>query len=446
MRTTLRLLAIHSLVLMLAGAASARTRPHYGGTLRVEHSGSTDSAASVAFVIETMTSVDRFGRVQPLLAERWEEQSGGRRWQFWLRANVRFNDGKALTGADVAQVLGPKQGAPWRSVRASGSTVIFECDDRQTLLPALVSLPQYAISKTDSSGSLIGTGPLRQVSLSGGTTKLTAFDDYWQGRPYVDAVEIGVGRGVRDQWMDLSVARADVVEVPSEQIRRAQQERMRVLASQNMELIALVPSPSSQLLQDVRMRQAIAVAIDRNALLNVIFQRQGEIAAGILPNWMTGYDFLFATPQDMSLARDLRVQARQSGAITITYESGDGIQQLLADRVVLNARDAGIAMQAVPRRAEIQGDVNLVRISAVSTNPGVALQEITSSILPGSVNVAESDMDDLFRNERDLLASYRVIPLLYIPRAFGASARVRNWTLDVNGAPNLTEFWVEDRR
>src|ERR1700756_2207716 len=53
MRTTLRLLAISSLVLMLAAAAGARTRPHYGGTVRVESNGSANSVALAEMVTET---------------------------------------------------------------------------------------------------------------------------------------------------------------------------------------------------------------------------------------------------------------------------------------------------------------------------------------------------------------------------------------------------------
>lgn len=443
MRTTFRLLAISSLVLMLAAAAGARTRPHYGGTVRVE---SKDAADGAAMIAETLTSVDALGRIQPLLAERWETQNGGRRWQFWLRSGVRFHDGSTLSPGDVAQALNFKQGAAWRSVRANGATVIFECDDPQPLLPALVSLPQYAISKTDASGLLIGTGPFRMIGTTGNTTKLTAFDDYWQGRPYVDAVELTRGRGLRDQWMDLSVARANIVEVPAEQIRRAQQERMRTLTSRDMELIALMPSANSQSLQDARMRQAVSAAIDRTSLLNFIFQKQGEVASAILPDWMSGYDFLFSGTQNLVLARDLRGQARQNGTITIAYDPADGIQQLLAERVALNARDAGIAMQPVPRTATAQADLNLMRVTVESPNPGVAFWQTMSAVVSTDPVAGDSDAETLFREERDLLNSYRVIPLLYVPRAFAASQKIRNWTLDANGAPAFMQMWAEERR
>jgi len=451
MRTTLRSLAISSLgltsmvltstVLMLAGVTEARTRPHYGGVVRIESSAAADTTG---LVTETLTLVDASGRIEPLLAEHWEAQNGGRRWQFWLRANVRFHDGTILSATDIAQALSSKPGAPWRSVQANGSMVIFDTDQPQPSLPTLLSFPQYAISKTDSSGSLIGSGPFRLSSVAGNTTKLAAFDDYWQGRPFVDAVELDGGRGLRDQWMDLGVGRADIVEVPAEQIRHAQQERLHALVSRNIELIALVPSATS--IQDVRLRQALSAAIDRTSLLNVIFQKQGEVAAGVLPDWMTGYDFLFSAAQNLALARDLRGQAGQTGTITIAYEAGDGIQQLLAERVVLNARDAGIVMQAVPHNGNGQADLNVVRLALASPNAAIALRQIASAIVPGDNGAADSDPEALYRNERDLLSSYRVIPLLYVPRGFAASQRIRNWTLDTTGTPAVTQMWTEDRR
>jgi MarR-like DNA-binding transcriptional regulator SgrR of sgrS sRNA len=426
---------------MLASVAEARTRPHYGGVVRIESSAAADATG---LVTETLTSVDASGRIEPLLAEHWEAQNGGRRWQFWLRANVRFHDGSVLSATDIAQALSSKPGAPWRSVQANGSTVIFETDQPQPSLPALLSLPQYAISKTDSLGSLIGTGPFRLNGVAGNVTKLAAFDDYWQGRPFVDALELNGGRLVRDQWMDLGVGRTDIVEIPAEQIRHGQQERLRTLVSRDIELVALVPSPNS--LQDVRMRQAISAAVDRTSLLNVIFQRQGEVAAGILPDWMTGYNFLFSAAQNLALARDLRGQAGQTDPVTIAYEAGDGIQQLLAERVALNARDAGSVMQALPHIGSAQADLNVVRLVLVSPNAGVALRQIASAIVPGDTDAVDSDPEALYRDERDLLSSYRVIPLLYVPRGFAASQRIRNWTIDATGTPAVTQMWTEDRR
>ena len=113
---------------------------------------------------------------------------------------------------------------------------------------------------------------------------------------------------------------------------------------------------------------------------------------------------------------------------------------------MLNARDAGIVMQAVPRNGNAQADLNMVRLALLSPNAAVALQQITSSIATGTADPTDADAEALYRNERDLLSSYRVIPLLYVPRGFAASQRIRNWTLDATGAPALTQIWTEDRR
>jgi hypothetical protein len=87
-----------------------------------------------------------------------------------------------------------------------------------------------------------------------------------------------------------------------------------------------------------------------------------------------------------------------------------------------------------------------VRLALASTNAGVALEQIQSSIASGNADLTGEDAEALYRNERDLLSSYRVIPLLYVPRAFAASQRIRNWMPDATGAPALTEIWTEDRR
>ena len=76
---------------------------------------------------------------------------------------------------------------------------------------------------------------------------LTANENCWQGRPFADAIEIRVHRPVRDQWLDLSVGRADVVEVPAEQMRQAQQQRLSVLTSPPVTLLALQVAMSGAL-------------------------------------------------------------------------------------------------------------------------------------------------------------------------------------------------------
>ena len=87
---------------------------------------------------------------------------------------------------------------------------------------------------------------------------------------------------IRDQWLDLSVGRADLVEVPAEQLRQAREQRLTVIQSPPVTLLALAVS-SSGALGNPDLRAAIALAVDRGALSNVIFQKQGEVTASLLP-------------------------------------------------------------------------------------------------------------------------------------------------------------------
>ena len=82
-------------------------------------------------------------------------------------------------------------------------------------------------------------GRSRLTGFNNGVLSLAANESCWQGRPFADAIEIRVHRAIRDQWLDLSVGRADVVEVPAEQLRQAQQQQLTVVVSPPVKLLAL---------------------------------------------------------------------------------------------------------------------------------------------------------------------------------------------------------------
>ena len=71
------------------------------------------------------------------------------------------------------------------------------------------------------------------------------------------------------------------------------------------ELFALVFDASRPAVQDARLRQAISLAIDRASIADVILQRQGVPAGGLLPNWISGYAHLFPAASDLPRAKDL---------------------------------------------------------------------------------------------------------------------------------------------
>src|SRR5579871_1803788 len=294
--TVLRRFAISLLLAASALTAVARTRPHYGGTLRVETASDPWQPGGIArrLVYDGLTQMDSSGALRPALALTWESDNNDHRWQFRLRPGVHFHDGSTLTSSAVVTSLTSSCGAdcPWTAVKAVGPIVVFTSESPMPNLPALLAADVYLIgySKTGEGATITrqATGPFQVAGANSDALSLTANESCWQGRPFVDAIEIRIHRAVREQWLDLSVGRTDVAEVPIELLRQAQQQRLTVLTSQPVALVVLQVSDTGAL-ANVRVRAAIAAAVDRSAIYNVIFQKQGEVTASLLPQRLTGY-------------------------------------------------------------------------------------------------------------------------------------------------------------
>jgi ABC-type transport system substrate-binding protein len=444
-RTAFQWLVISSLVATIVTAAQARTRPRYGGTLRVETSGPLwdVNGTARALTTETLTHLDELGAVQPWLAVKWESQNRNKRWLLTIRPGVKFHDGTALTAASVAEILKGCAGCPWRTVQTAGEAVVFEFDAPEPLFPAELATTRFGIAKPGANGAPIGTGPLKVDHATANSAALVAFDNYWNGRGYVGSVEVTSGRTHRDQSLDLGVGRTDVAEFPAEQIKRAQQNHLRVIVSRNDELIVLVMNKASASIQKTDVRRAIEESIDRASLLNFIFQRQGEVTGSLLPNWITGYGPLFSTAQDLERAREYGNQAGRIATLTLTYDAADPSMQLVGERIALSARDAGITIRTVP--APAHWDLTLVRIRLRCYQPSVALEALVSELGVEHKSPDDVTTDSLYQREKELLDPGFLVPLLYVPHAFAASDRVRDWKLD-GGSPDYLDLWTEVRK
>ena len=178
----------------------------------------------------------------------------------------------------------------------------------------------------------------------------------------------------QQQLIDLELGKADIVELVPDQVRRASQSGGKTWSSLPVELLALVFLRDRPAVQEARLRQAMAFSIDRAAIWSVLLQRQGEVAGGHLPQWLSGYAFLFSTPVDLERAKQLRSEVSASqrasrGPIRVAYDFNDSLARSVAERIAVNAREAGIAAQvAPPGQASAAGyDARLVRLRLVST-------------------------------------------------------------------------------
>ena len=446
----LRHFAISFFLVSVEICAWGRTRPHYGGTLRVEIAGDPwQQPGGIArrLVYDGLTRLDPDGALRPALALTWESDGNNHRWQFRLRSGVHFHDGSLLTSAAVAASLTSScsSGCPWTAVKAVGPLVVFTSDLPMPNLPALLASDAYLVgSATTGDGSAPvyqGTGPFQVTRFSNGVLTLTANETCWQGRPFADAMEIRARRPVHEQWLDLGVGRADVVEVPAEQLRQAQQQRLNVLTSLPLVLVALQVSESGAL-ANAKLRGAVAAAVDRSALYNVIFQKQGEITASLLPQRLTGYSFLFAAARDMNKAQELR-GGLTSGQLTLATDS-DGAMQLAAQRIALNLRESGFNVQMAPAGANY-ADLILRKMPLAGTDPAAALEQAMRSAGEAKP-VTDTSPIELFKVEQTYLSEGKLIPLLDLPLAYARGPRVRDLHLRADGTPDLADASLEDTR
>ncbi len=166
-----RSFAAISLLAMLLLPAAARTRPRYGGTLRVEtHSDPLKAPDGIArkLIFDTLTQVNGIGQVVPGLAASWDVQSPYRRWQFHLRPEVHFHDGSPLTAGAVAISLAQSCGTCGWRVRAAGDSVLITSESPMPELDAELARSEYAITRKDEDGNPDGTGPFRFAGRSEG--------------------------------------------------------------------------------------------------------------------------------------------------------------------------------------------------------------------------------------------------------------------------------------
>jgi ABC-type oligopeptide transport system substrate-binding subunit len=197
--------------------------------------------------------------------------------------------------------------------------------------------------------------------------------------------------------------------------------------------------PANSKVQDARVREALALAIDRKPIQSVLLKGVGEPTASILPNWMTGYSAVFPAQANVQRAKIVLADSRQP-ALSLSYDPRDPQAQLIAERIALNAREAGITLQVSLSGA---ADVSLVRIVLPSSDPATSLREAARSLGLPQPLIHGNSVDDLYSAERSLLDAHTVIPLFHLPVASAAGARVRDWQPSRTGDWNLSNIWLE---
>jgi ABC-type transport system substrate-binding protein len=406
----------------------------------------TAAAERVAsLVFERLVRLGDDGQPQPQLAISWQHDAESKRWQFRLRPGAKFHDGAPLTPAAVAAAWQGLLGAG-RQVRASSEWLEIESETPMPDLLGELAQGRYFVFHVAADGSPVGTGAFRITAWQpGARLVLAANEDCWAGRPFLDSIEMEMGRARREQLVDLELGKADLVELAPDQMRRAAQSGARTSTSAPVELLALVFSRDRPAAQDARLRQALALAIDRASIVNVLLHRQGEAAGSLLPQWLSGYAFLFSAAPDLERARALRAQVPAASPLALVYDATDAEARAVAERVAVNAREVGILVQVSAHApgSAVTPDVRLVRLRLGLTGPRPALAALLAALdVPDTLPLA-STPEQLYAAERAAIETYGVIPLVHLPEIYGLGARVRNWVAPRWGGWRLDDVWLD---
>lgn len=346
-----RLLLTAGMVLALLSPAAPAPAP--AGLLRVGMEAqpttmdpglSTDlySHQVYSHILEGLVVLDTQGVPRPALAEAWTTSADGRTWTFRLRQGVRFHDGTEFTADDVKytidRILDPATRSPQRGALSQITAV--DVVDRHTVrittraafIPILTNLatsayilPRAAHTRLgrDFARRPVGTGPYKWVEwVPDERIVLEANPDYHSGRPAMDRVQFRFIPEGSVRLAELESGGVDLIAgVPAPDLRRLRVSLLvdlHEVIGTNYRLIAF--NTSVKPFDDLRVRQAIAMAIDKKKIIDVVWQERAVLAEGPLPPTSWAYDERFrGHPYNPARARQLLAEAGMAGGFEMNY-------------------------------------------------------------------------------------------------------------------------------
>jgi len=467
---------------LFASAALASTKPRYGGVLRAEllapsatldprqwKPGSREFASNerlASLVFDRLVGLDNYGRFVPQLAVEWSHDASFHRWQFTLRPGVKFSDGAPLTTADAVAALAPllPEGL---QVSASGNNVIFQSSEPGPELLELLAFGRFFIFRALPGSALRGTGAFTLDDASKTPQPATqhlhfsANESCWAGRPFLDTIDVTLGVLPLRALFDLQVGKADLVELAPDVVRRANQSasqsNVRVWSSSPLTLYALRFDTAQPQGANEKLREALSLSLDRATMAGVLLQKQAEPAAALLPQWLSGYAFLFRAEMDLDRAKELRASLPPNVAggtfpLHLQSDAPGDLTRLLAERIAVNTRQTGLSVQPLSKvalheasaHAPEAADVHLFAWRYSSLSPGEELRLLAKATRVEEIKEGSfTDPDRRYAWERKILEERKLMPLVALPDYAGLAPAVRDWRPSPWGEWRLADVWLE---
>ncbi|MBS1853605.1 MAG: ABC transporter substrate-binding protein [Acidobacteria bacterium] len=276
-------------------------------------------------IFDALLTHDDHLNVAPGLAEHWEVPDP-LTYVFHLRRGVKFHDGRPLTAKDVKWTFDSLLQGKIRSTKSAAyrfvdridatdeATVVFHL--KEPFATLLWNLSEGAIgivpegSGAEMTKRPIGSGPFRFVSAElDKEVVLERNDDYWGAKPRLARVRMAVVPDTTTRALELRKGSADIAinALTSDMVLTLQHDpALQVLRAPGTVLAYMGFNLRDPILRDVRVRQALAYAIDRRPLIEYLWRGFARPAASILPpqSWAYSND---VPPYDYSPEKARRI-------------------------------------------------------------------------------------------------------------------------------------------
>ncbi len=396
-------------LLLLPGAADTLSVGLLADPVTLAPHRATDlvSAAVIANTCDTLVRA-RGHRPDAGLATTWATQDN-RTWTFTLREGVAFHDGEAFDARAVIlniDALREAHAFPGRAHRVGPHVVTIVLDKPSAALLATLSQPFYSMvsPRALASGQPVGTGPFRLHSARPGLVVLGAHAGYWGGAPRLQ--RIAFRRYPTEEALVAALLAGEVdVTAAIGQDRIASlgsAAELRLDSQTGLNISFLSVNGERPPFDDVRVRQALARAIDREALVQHLLGGHGEPARNPLPPSLWGYSNRTRELYlDRPSARRLLAEAGHPDGFDTTLLAVDTARPYMPDprRLATSLRDdlahVGIRARLVPVSSWAEytargsrGDYDLMALGwqADSTDPNDFLTALLASEAIGATN------------------------------------------------------------
>lgn len=344
-----------------------------------------DDSYQQNLVYNKLVNLDPNFQPIPELAKSWSVSEDGKTWTFVLEEGVTFHDGKPMTAADVVytfrRLIDPATGSPGAAlldfldpagiVAADDHTVTMTTKDVVAELPLLIANKYTMIveegATSDSLKSKgVGTGPFMQdvYDLAQDTRVFKKNPAYWRkGLPLADCIDLKV---ITEEVSRIAAIQSGSVDL----ILAAGPATLTTLKGDPKATPVPAAAPGGYLnlamqtdaapFDDVRVRQAMKLVIDRQLVVDTVLLGNGVVGNDnpVAPNNPQAYRS-DAIPRDVEKAKALLAEAGHPDGITVDLNTADAGPSyvMLAQVYQQMAADAGITVNVINNPADSYWDL-----------------------------------------------------------------------------------------